>query len=190
MINLNSDARCYRCEPYQGVFNINGHTLNCDTYCLVNYDSDDNPNDATLNVGSGRVNAPSGFQTRYGGRTTLTSGIIHVGYFIVYAGTNDGVFDMDGGNVYISSYLRVDNGAYFYCDGGTVYLTGGTTVYIHGTTGVLLFNNLTITKSGTSVVRLTRSIGVSGILDVQSTGATGGHSGGIEPEGLIIDMDP
>ena len=99
VVNMANSFRCYRCEPYRGVFNMNGYTLTCDTYFLVNYDNNDSPLDATVNIGTGRIDAPSGFQIRRGGKVTMSSGTINCGYFIVYEGSNDGIMEMNGGTI-------------------------------------------------------------------------------------------
>jgi len=173
-VSLLANTRCQHLILTNGYYDIGTHDHRSDGVCYAYTGSQ-------LRMSTGNM---------YLNNTSSSTGWSFASLYMEAGATEN----ITGGNIYIPGYgnsyraMHIDGD--FSPSGGTVYLTGGTTVFIHGTTGVLRFNNLTINKSGTSVVRLTRSIGVSGILDVQSTGATGGHSGGIEPEGLIIDMDP
>ena len=164
---------------------MNGHTLNCDSYFLANYDNNDALNDVTVNVGSGRINAPSGFQIKHGATVNMSSGIIDVGgYFIVYNGTYDGKFDMNGGTLYIGSYLNITSGAYFYGDGGKVRMDGGSTTYINNYSITnSYFYDLEIYKTGSSYVYLnTGDIKVNHELLVP----LGPGVGGIEPRAYTI----
>ncbi len=173
-VSLLANTRCQHLILSNGYYDIGTHDHRSDGVCYAYTGSQ-------LRMSTGNM---------YLNNTSSSTGWSFASLYMEAGATEN----ITGGNIYIPGYgnsyraMHIDGD--FSPSGGTVYLTGGTTVFIHGTTGVLRFNNLTINKSGTSVVRLTRSIGISGILDVQSTGATGGHSGGIEPEGLIIDMDP
>ena len=177
-ITLNQNVNAYRVEPWRGTLNLNGKTLNCSTYFLANYDNND-AYDVTVNVGSGRINSPSGFQIRRGARVNVSSGIIDTGYFIVYTGANDGVMDMDGGTLYCSNYLRVDNGAYFYGDGGKVRMDGTSSTYIRNyNTTNSYFNDLEIYKTGSGYIYLySGDIKVNNDLLVPLAAGTGG----IEP---------
>ena len=176
-ITMTNNINAYRVEPWRGTFNMNGYRLHCSTYFLANYDNNDTY-DVIVNVGSGRINAPNGFQIRRGARVNMnsSSGVIDCGYFIVYNGTNDGVFDMDAGTMYCSSYLYVYSGAYFYGDGGKVRMDGSSTTYIRNyNTTNSYFYDLEIYKTGSSYIYLnTGDIKVNHELLVPLSAGVGG----------------
>jgi len=151
-INMANSFRCYRCEPWKGTFNTNGYILTCSTYFLANYDNNDPADyDVYVNIGSGRINAPSGFQARQGSRVTMTSGNLDVGYFILYGGTTDAYFDMDGGNLWISQYFRTYDGIHFRGDGGSVIFDGTPAsnryLWVHLTAAECYFNNIGVSSN-------------------------------------------
>ncbi|MDD4149847.1 MAG: hypothetical protein PHE33_07445, partial [Bacteroidales bacterium] len=177
IVSMSNDFKCKSFEVNKGVFNINSHTLNCSDNFLAIRETDSSPiedNDIIVNMGSGRINAPTSFVISKGATVNMASGIIDCGRFSLssaFDGTSvKGRMNMSGGTLYVGSNFTVSKLSLFLGSGGTVIFDGSPAenfdkFEVALSVGEVYFNDVII--SDNRIVRMPNSFGIYGDLIIK-----------------------